>query len=69
MTVTITNILPHKAGANNTTYMFRTTNKARAARNKQVLVATVAGALLCALVIMWLALGQDSDDLNDSVVY
>jgi hypothetical protein len=61
MAVTITNMLPHRAGAANTTYMFRTTNnKAKATRAKQVLVATVAGALLCALIITWLALGRDS---------
>ena len=63
MTVTITNMMPHRAGANNnTTYMFRTTNKGKATRAKQVLVVTVAGALLCALVIMWLALGQGDNE-------
>jgi hypothetical protein len=59
MTVTITNMMPHRAGANNnTTYMFRTTNKGKVTRARQVLVITVAGALLCALLIMWLAMGQ-----------
>lgn len=63
MAITITNMLPHRAGAANTTYMFRTPNtgnKAKATRAKQVLVVTVAGALLCALIITWLALGRDS---------
>jgi hypothetical protein len=60
MAITITNMLPHRAGAANTTYMFRTGNKAKTTRAKQVLVVTVAGALLCALIITWLALGRDS---------